>query len=119
MSCLSTQEAYILGNVCAWNVPPDLAAVLKIPIGRFLFLCYVLVLFILVYSGSSTEKNDVTVVIYVKKNRLQVSALKGMLTVMSDMRSVQVCPFPCIPLEMSMLSFPSITKHTPPTVHNM
>ena len=70
MSCISTRNAYTLGNVCAWNVPPDLAAVLKIPLGRFLFICYVLVLFLLVYNRSSTEKNDVTVVIYIKKNNL-------------------------------------------------
>ena len=47
MSCLSTRNALIFGNDLAWNVPPDLAAVLRKTIGRFFFLCYVLVIFLL------------------------------------------------------------------------
>ena len=69
MSCLFTIMAF------AWNVQLVLAVVLTIHIGRFLVLCYVLVIFLLCYNTSATEKccnsgNSC------KEERFQVSALK-------------------------------------------
>ena len=113
MSCFFTIIAF------AWNVQLVLAVVLIIHIGRFLFLCYVLMICLLVYNGSATGKTDVTVANYVKKKRFQVRALKGIFKVMSNMRYVPVCPFRRITLEILMLFPPSITNYNPLPVYNM